>query len=363
MPKAALPLPILTDDQKHLIEDNYQMELRALTCKVFNDETLTRRHIECKAVMAHLASLGKVAVNSAVVTRIEGITLTNEQMEHIRNNCGNSLPLEMARVLWHDHTISIDDARVRLVTAYARKFNPSLESNEVVGEYEPPQTIGGLIDKANRYAVNPKKDGKPQFDRNNLSNQDKKNLTGLLDNMNLPIFRVEANKFTKKLDRELYESTFILHCWDKPDLEAADIQKYITLASQTVKYQQIDTIAQKLDQKLNEALDDPAGKFSMSDAEVLNSYREKANQSLKNISDLMKSLVGDRSKKMAERRDANASMHNLVSSWKMEDLRRRIIKIAELKQRAALKQEVERLSDMDSLRVEIFGLNSDDILL
>ena len=269
----------------------------------------------------------------------------------------------MARVLFHDATIAPTDARCKLVASYARKFNPSLANEETIGEYEPPKSIGGLIDKANRYAINPKKDGKPQFDRENLSNQDKKNLGALLDNLNLPLFKVEANKFNTKLDRELFESTFILHCWDKPDLEAADIQKYVTLASQSVKYQQIDTIAARLDQKLNEALDDPNGRFSMSDAEVLNSYREKANAALKHIDSLLKSLVGDRSKKMAEKKNANSSLHSLVESWKREDDRRRLIRVAELERKAALKQEVERLSDMDAIKAEIFGIRQDDILL
>jgi hypothetical protein len=50
-----------------------------------------------------------------------------------------------------------------------------------------------------------------------------------------------------------------------------------------------------------------------------------------------------------------------VEAWKREEDRKRIIKLAE-KHRDDLKKEVERLSSMDALKAELFGLDKDNII-
>jgi hypothetical protein len=104
------------------------------------------------------------------------------------------------------------------------------------------------------------------------------------------------------------------------------------------------------------------GKLNITEIELLNSVREKANASMKQQAALLKSLVGDRSKRMAEKIQSSASMHQLVEAMRVKSSREKIMKMA-AKYKEALKGEVNRLSTMDNLKSELFGLDKDNILL
>ena len=361
--KVAKPLPVLTEQQKDMIAINWQMDIKELTRMVFSNPVLDGRSIECKAVKLHLASLGRVAIPVPLAAS-KSFSLSEEQREYIQNNYASSTPLEMARLLFGDPNLLINSAENKMVLTYCRQLDPNYKKGEetVEGQFESPKNIKELIEKVNKYAINPKKDGKPIYDPDNLSSNDKKQLQGLLGYMKLTLFRTEGNKYMRKDDRELYESTFVSVCWDKPDLLSEEAIQYITFAAETVKYAQIERLIGLLDERLRSMLETPGGKINMSEVELLNSVREKSNASMKQSSALLKSLIGERAKRLNDRIQSSASMHNLVEMWRKEDDRRRIIQMNERKQKAALKAEVERLSDMDALKSEIFGLSKEDIL-
>jgi hypothetical protein len=100
----------------------------------------------------------------------------------------------------------------------------------------------------------------------------------------------------------------------------------------------------------------------MTEVETLNAYREKINAGAKQIAALIKTLEVERSKISQEKQAGNASMHNLVQAWKQADDRKKIIELAERKQKAALRSEIGRLESMDSIKCEIFGLDRENIL-
>jgi len=76
---------------------------------------------------------------------------------------------------------------------------------------------------------------------------------------------------------------------------------------------------------------------------------------------LYKTLNGERSKRMNDLTQASLSMHPLVEMWRTKQGRDRLLKSAQGK-RTALKNEVERLSDMDALKCEIWGVSKTEIL-
>lgn len=368
--KNPLVVPELTAIQKDLIEKNWRMNLVDLTKLVFDDQAVDGRSIKCRVVKMHIAELGtKPSPDQIKKPKISALLsaphLTNVQKEYIKNHMDNSSNIEMAIVLFGKPNLLMNSVECRMVTDYCRELNPSYRRGEelVEGPYKIPADLNELLEKVNRYAINPRKDGRPIFDASNLSNNDKKQLNALLGYMKLPLFVSEGNKYSRQDDRELYESTFMAVCWDKPDLLSEEVIQYIALAAETVKYTMIERTVNKLDDRMNATLETPGAQLKMAEVELLNAVREKSNASMSQSAKLLKTLVGDRAKRLNDKIQASASMHNLVESWKREDDRRRIIQMNERKQKLALKAEVERLSDMDALKVEIFGLDKENILL
>jgi hypothetical protein len=361
--KRSKPLPILTPEQKLLVAQHWEMNIRELTRLVFNDPLVDGRSIECKAVKQELASIGKVAVPITPKPDSDS-ALTDAHKEYVRNSVGSATPLEMARTLYGNEHLMPSSRECKAVIAYCREIDPSFRRGEelVDGPFVPPTEMKTLVPKVNRYAINPKRDGKAIYSFDNLSNNDRKQLQALLSYMDLTLYRIEGNKYTRRDDRELFESTFVAVCWDKSDLLPEEVIQYITFAAETVRRTQIERTISQLDERLQAVLEMPGARMNMTEVELLNTVREKANASMKQSATLLKALVGDRAKRKADQIQASASLHNLVEAWRREDDRRKIIQMNEKKQKVALKAEVERLSDLDSLKCEMFGLSKDDIL-
>lgn len=361
-PKDALPLPTLTEEQKAFIVQNWKTDIRELTRQVFKNTTLDGRSVECKSVRKFLTSIGKVVPPLTDSSGVP-ISLTDEQKNFIKNTYKTSSPIEMARILFGT-LVKTDSQECKAVYAFCKGLEPNYRRDDesVDGPYIVPQSLDEVVLKVNKFAINPRRDGKLIYDPKNLSSQEINQLTALFSYLRVPLYVVEANKYMRKMDRDLFESTFISVAWDKPDLLAEEVHQYIAWAAETVRYTQIDRDAQKLNERQNIMLEDPNVPIRQAEVEMLNSMREKLNASMKQSAALLKTLVGDRSKRLNEKIQSNASLHNLVKAWKMKEDRDRIIKMSEKKQKAGLQKEVERLSDMDSLKAEIFGINKENIL-
>ena len=367
MPKNARPDIALSPEQSKLVEEFYYLNIRDLVRKVFNDPTLSLRNDpEVKAVKERLADMGKRANPVPTIKEQELLNgLTDTQKEYIRNNYQNSSPLEMTRLLFENPRLEGFSKQCQMVMLYCKQLDPRYIKNEDMtedGEYQTPKNIMALISKVNQYAINTRRDGKSIYNTSSLTSAQTYQLESLMAYMRMPLFKVEADKFVKRIDREVFESTFIANCWDKPDLSAAHVIQFIQMASLLVKGNQLDRIAQKLDDRQSENLSDPNAPIKMTEVETLNAYREKINVGAKQIAALIKTLEVERSKISQEKQTGNASMHNLVQAWKQADDRKKIIELAERKQKAALRSEIGRLESMDSIKCEIFGLDRENIL-
>ncbi len=179
--------------------------------------------------------------------------------------------------------------------------------------------------------------------------------------MRRPVFKVEAEKFTKRIDREVYEEIFLSNCIDKPDLTPEHVLQYIQLAGLSVQRNQADRTARKLNDRFDASLEDAAQKLSKTEIEALKETAAKQGETVKQISALIKTLTGERKTQFNERMAGAASMYPLVQAWKREESRKRIIEQGS-KNREELKGEVERLSGMDALVVEIWGPSKTEIL-
>lgn len=356
------------------------MEPLELAKLIFNNPNMTRRNHEYNCVRRQIANLNKKdhmgfslnaqpaqaggAVDLEVVASSE---LTEDHKEYIRNNYLNaSGPWEMAKVLFGDSNLPFASKQTRVVSSYLKAIDPDYKKNDELADdedYEAPKDHRMLINRMTAYGMNLKDGDKALFDPENLSPNDKKQLNTLIRYMGLPLFKIEATKYVRKIDRILFESTFIWFCWNKTDLTQEEVHQYISFSGETVKKNQVERTVQLLDERLNGMLSGSSdGKLNITEIELLNSVREKANASMKQQAALLKSLVGDRSKRLAEKIQSSASMHQLVAAMQTKSSREKIMKMAE-KYREALKGEVNRLSTMDNLKSELFGLSKDDIIL
>lgn len=362
MPKNALPLPVLTDQQKEYIKNNWDKDLRALTQELFPDKVITLRNIECKAVKQELASLGKEVAMPVTDTQSKMLELlTQDHKDYIAQNYSASSPLELSRTIFGNPRLIEMSRECRAVVAYIKQINPDYKKDDDLAddiEYKPPINTVQLLHRVNKYAqldnvLNPQK----------LSEIQKRQLEALLAYMRMPLFKSEADKYVRKTDREVFESTFIANCWDKPDLSNEHVIQFIFLSGLIVKQNICDRQLQKLEMIIADKLDGDLtnGRLSKNEVDMVNQLREKTMDILKQVGSLIKTLTGQRADMIKERVMGAGSMHPLVEAWKREEDRKRIIKLAE-KHRDELKQEVERLSSMDALKAELYGLDKDVIL-
>lgn len=378
MPKEAKPPIVFTPEQLAFIEQNWKMDPLELTRAMFKDVTMTRRNHEYNCVRRQIANVNRKDTMGFVTPSpgarggalplevVTGMDLTEDHKEYIRNNYVNaSGPWELAKVIFGDPMLPFASKQTRLVSSYLKQIDPNYKKNDELADdedYEAPRDVRTLIQRMTAYGMNLKDGDKLLFDPNKLSPNDQKQLSTLLNYMGLPLFKIEATKYVRKIDRILFESTFIWLCWNKTDLTSEEVHQYIAFSGETVKKNQVERTVQLLDERLNGMLTGSSdGKLNITEIELLNSVREKANASMKQQAALLKSLVGDRSKRMAEKIQSSASMHQLVEAMRRKETRDKILRLAE-KYKTSAKTEVDRLSTMDALKCELFGLSPDSIV-
>jgi hypothetical protein len=363
MPRVALPMPVLTQEQKDYIKKNWDKDLRSLTQELFPDKEITLRNIECRAVKQELASLGRepsMPISDNQQKAIE--ILSQDHKDYIAQNYQQaSSPLELARTIFANSRLIEMSRECRGVVAYIKQIDPDYNKKDDLAddiEYRPPVNLIQLLHRVNKYAqldnvLNPQK----------LSEAQKRQLEALWAYMKMPLFKSEADKYIRKTDREVFESTFIANCWDKPDLSNEHVIQFVFLSGLIVKQNVCDRQLQKVELIIADKLDGDLtnGRLSKNEVDMVNQLREKTMEILKQVGSLIKTLTGQRADMIKEKVLGAGSMHPLVEAWKREEDRKRIIKLAE-KHRDDLKKEVERLSSMDALKAELFGLDKDNII-
>lgn len=366
MSKDAKPLIELNDGQREIINREWHMDTLLLTQKVFGDlgQQLTRRNVEYKSVMAYLATIGKTPGEPDVVGLLE--SLTSGQKEFIKASYKEANgPVEMARLLFKKDNLLSGSREVRMVLAYIKSIDATYRRNDELAdeiEYQFPKSVTGLIDRLNRYRIINRPDGNSTIEKNKLTPQQARQLDALLGYLQMPVLTVEASKFSRKIDREVFESIFLSTCWDKPDLSSEHLLQYLQIASLNAQANEADRTRRKLDERFEASLEDPNQRLSKTEVEALDAMRAKSEGAVKQINALIKSLTVERSRQVNDRMAGASSMHPLVAAWKNVEDRRKILALVDKTRRQPLRAEVERLSTMDSLKAELWGLSKDDIL-
>lgn len=383
------------DNQKAIIIAYWdKISLMDLVQKVFNDPTINGQSMEARGIKQFLIekfgedmvknnvktskyiAMGKVEKPTDESTSTEGgdsakggtppttggFKLTDDQVKMVRKNAHAMTWIECARLVFNNPALTQLHKEAIAVYREYKAFNPAfVPAGEDVEEeqYKPATSISRLVVRVNRYIFKSGPD-KKFLDPDHLKQNEQRNLNSLLNYMNNFRFVYQMNQYQTKIDRELFESSYIEFLYSKPDCVEEDIHNYISLCSEIVNMSSMERTIQLLNTRYYEILTGKSDeKLSVTLAETMDKMRAKQADSKKKYTDLMGILVEDRAKR-TDTKIGGATLYNMVALWKQEETRKKMIALAE-KRSTELDEEVERLSSIDSLKAEIYGLDEKSI--
>lgn len=362
----------LTEEQKRCVDENFDKtpNMKDLARIVFKNPKINGNFREAHAIRDYVASEefqakkpgAKLKTTKYIKGEYDKVELTPEHKLLIRNNLGKMSWGEMAKLIFNDPTLTPLNAESKAVYEYCMQIDPaSIPDDEKLTEeeqYKAPTSIDRLVTRVNKYRFKFNGDKSKVLDRDDLRQGDMRNLQSLLGYMHTERFVQQCSKYTREADRNLFESSFVRFCYDKPDLLEEEVDNYVSLCSEIVTITQIERIIQLMDNQLEEALRGTGEekKLTMTFNESINNQRDKLNQAKKTYQSLMDKLVGARSKRLEDKIQQNSSILNLVEAWKNESKRRELIALAEMEKKAD-EGEVERLNSLDSVVALIAGIS------
>lgn len=366
-----IDIKLTEENEKFILENWDKLSLIDLVRHITGDQKADGRNKMGHVIREFLATKG-FKPKTTVYIKMGELELNDEQKEFIKNNVDKTRPLEIARILFKSEKLTPMSREFRAVNNYYKLFDKTNQlmasSNEVEyadDEYKAPISLVRLISRVNQYVANPQKIGEPLYstDVEQLKTQDDKNLRALLRFMNVPRFSYQINQYDRKIDREIFESTFIRYTYDKPDLLQEEIDRFISLCSEIVTTSQIDRNIQKIERFINDAMDgtDDEKRMSMTMIENINGLRERLSKSQDQQKKLYAELIGSRNARLKDKLNANASILNLVEAWQNEKRRKEMIELAKL-QKIAESDDINKLESMSDVISIVAGLSKDEVL-
>ena len=356
--------PALNEDQKALIINTWNEKkenppsLQELTQLVFPEiPNIDGRSLYGKAVKKFLASRDLKVKTKSEYTPKDRTEFTQEQKDFLTNNANLMTPVDLARSLFNNYTLSNLSIESRSVDEYLNTLPKQVRAvqteEEQQGEYKPPKNQERAMVRVNKYVL----DG---IDKDKISAKQKKELNSLISYLHTYRFLHQIGTYVDSVDRDLFESSFIRYAYDKSDLTQEEVDQYIILATEVVISSNIQHTIQTLQEQINMEMDS-GQKIPMVLVEAVTSARTEYNQCVGRQQKLLNDLKVKRSERMQKQVKENASILNLVLMWKDEETRNEMLKRADMR-REVLKGEIGRLSSMDDVKARIFGLTEEEVL-
>ena len=355
----------LTDEQKKAIitrcnSPGSPPSIKEL-CEIVFGPGVDGRDKRSRVIKEFCGSIGKkFRVSYEYVKQSEEIKFTQEQEEFIKKHTSGPGPMtatEIARVLWSEPTIGNLDHRARAVKRYIESLPTYTYSdiNEEIPDkgYEPPRTLVQAAYRVNLYV----KDAisKEQLEKDTRV---RKNLECLIRFCHNPRFLSLIETFESQLDRKLFESCFIRYLYSVGDeLSEVDLDGYISLCLEVVNRTKLQSELDRLTKMRDDAMSQDQ-RLSMSIVEMIGKVHGAIDNTEKRQSQLRNALEGNRSKRLDQKLQANHSVLQLVDAWRNEEKRKRMLKWADERAKS-VKSEVERLDNLDSIKVEIWGMDKE----
>ena len=355
---------------KEILQKNSEASLTEITAYVYENDNIDSRSKEGRTLKKFLLDNNIEYKNRSVFQR-DRISLTKDQEEFIKNNYKTQHYLDMAKILFKNNNLTHLSLESREVNKYVTKlqkadptyldmttYTPKESENitpSTIGEYFPPRRMDQTLYRINKYL-------NLGWEEKKLKAMQLKQVVMLQRYLNTFSFCYQINTYRREDDRKLFEDAFIRYTYDKDDLTQEELDQFITLCTEVVTASTILQQVEDLRQLLRQASEEDEGRnIKMSLNEAISSLQTEYNQCRTRQNKLYKSLVDDRSKKLQERKQENASILNLVQAWKDEERRKSIINLAEA-QKQNLEEEAKRLSSMDELKAVIRGIDIDEMV-
>lgn len=352
----------LSEENKRFVLENWdKMTLPELTRKTFGDPTLDGRTKQGEAIHQFLAGAGH-KVKTSKQEKKPDYVLTEEQKTFVENNFKpNTKASELCKDLFPNQKIYPLSKEFKAVVDYMQHINPSQvdASDEPVDErtYKAPTMLVHVVARVNQYVTD------RQFKATDLKPHETKCMKTLMSYLGTVNFVYQASQYTKRVERSLFEGSFIRYAFDKPDLTSEEIDQYISLCAEIVSGKQIDRMLTLMATQVEDYFDgdDPdKRRLGMTIVESMNVWRLRLEGSKKYQKELYDKLTESRSERMKSRMAENATVLNLVEGWKDPEKRKQMIEIAEKEKEKDLKV-FDELTSMDDVTLLIAGMTREDM--
>ena len=347
----------LTADQKSFIRENHASmpDLIELTRATFMDNKIDGRSKEGRAVRAFLVN-EKIDFKTTKHPKVKKIKLTTAQKEFAAEYARDGMnPYQIANLLFPDNTITPLSMETLVITDYLNEHGPEGHLVAPTGfefQYLSPKTSTVVVNKING-------DTGEGWLPNKLSLMQRDCVQALTRFLSSPRFIQTISAYLDVKDRELFEAEFIRATYDKADLTTDEVNLYINVCIDYINLKHIQKAMNKLDKMFDEA--ESQQEMTVRLAELLKTKSDEYNQCEKRMESLIQKLQGDRSKRISARNDQYASILSLVQVFQDEEERKRMVYLAEM-QKAAVKEEADKLESMPEWKARILGIGKSDIL-
>lgn len=329
-------------------------DLSRLTKQVFEDDSLDGRTKEGRAIRAYLAEQ-EIQYSTRHVGKKDDIELTEGQKEFIRENCSPGVSsLELAKLAFSDSKIKHLSKEFWAVHNYISEEGLDIFEGEsaLSIRYSPPKAASKVIKKIfDCVSV--------EITEDRMTVQYKRCIEALRNFMSAPRFLQVIETYTALEDRTLFEAEFVRATWDKPDLTTDEINLYINVCMDYIHLKRIQSAMNKLNRMFDEAEDQQD--LTVRLAELLKTKSEEYNQCEKRMESLISKLQGDRSKRISNQVEKNASMLNLVQIFQEEEERKIMVKMAEMQQQI-ISKEVDVIEKMPQWKSRVLGISKKDVI-
>lgn len=345
----------LTEEQKEFINSNVDRvrDLSQLTRETFMDDSLDGRTKEGRVVREYMLSSG-IDYTTRHVSKKEDISLTEEQKEFIRVNCGTDVSsLALAKLAFPESDVRHMSKEFWAVHDFIEFEGLDLSSSETAlsVKYSPPKADSKVIKKINDWVGAGIEEGK-------MTVQYKRSVESLKRFMSAPRFLQVIETYTNIEDRVLFEAEFVRASWDKPDLTTDEINLYINVCMDYIHLKRIQSAMDKLNRMFDEAEEQQDMTIRLT--EILKTKSEEYNQCEKRMESLISKLQGDRSKRIQSQVAKNASILNLVQLFQEEEERNVMVKMAEM-QKKIVSVEADKIEQMPEWKARVLGIGREDI--
>jgi hypothetical protein len=327
-----------------------------------NRQDLTGRSKEAKEVRDYLVNSGFLAGKKDKPKAVTTDILSSTQYEFIDQNIKTGItPKQITELLFNEKFQGVQNLNIfitpeyRAVHKYVKEKYPEfLVDNEsgVNERYSVPRSIKTVINKVNRWCGQ-------DLSEEKLSLQHRKYMDKLLTYLASPRFVGNYDSYTSSTDKELFEAEFVRSVWDKPDLTIDEINLYINVCMDYINLRQIDIKKNKVNEMFNDTQDQKDLTIRLT--EILKTISEEYNQCAQRIDKSIQKLNGERSRRVEQHQQKNASIINLVELFQDENERKMMIKIAEM-QKQVIKEEANKLENMSSWKARILGISKEDAI-